>query len=204
MLTENQIQANKQRYIDLIKSIELQNADKDKFLAWLNNSDFFQAPASSRYHCAYAGGLCQHSLNVYDALLKLVKDYGAIVGEEYDEDELKIVALLHDIAKTNFYELYFKNVKNEDTGKWEQQPDYRMRPDENRFIYGNHEQNSEYIARRFFPLTLRMSTAILHHHAGMSWDSAKDDISAIYDRFPLATMLHLADMAATYMYERNS
>ena len=204
MLTEKQIESNKKRYIDLINSISVQGADKEKFLAWLNNSDFFVAPASSKFHCAYAGGLCQHSLNVYDALLKLVDDYGAIAGEDYDEDELKIVALLHDIAKTNFYEQWFRNVKNEETGQWEKQAEYKMRDDANRFIYGNHEQNSEYMARRFFPLTLRMSTAILHHHAGMSWDSAKDDISAIYDRFPLATMLHLADMAATYIYERNS
>ena len=119
-------------------------------------------------------------------------------------DNIYYIALLHDIAKANFYEAYYRNVKNEETGKWEQQLDYRMRPDEDRFIYGNHEQNSEYMARRFFPLNLRMSTAILHHHGGTSWDSAKDEIPAVYSRFPLATMLHMADLAATFMYDKNN
>lgn len=203
MLTENQIAQNKQRYLDLINSITLEGSDVEGFLKWLNSSDFFIAPASSKYHCDYEGGLCQHSLNVYDALLKLLNEFQAIAGKEYNEDIIKIVALLHDISKTNFYEQFMRNVKNEETDKWEKVPEYRVREVDNRFVYGSHEQNAEYITRRFFPLTLEASTAILHHHGGMSWDSAKDDIAGVYDRFPLATLLHLADMAATYVYERN-
>ena len=204
MLTETQINNNKERYISLIKSIEMEGANVDRFLDWLTNkSDFFLAPASSKYHCDYAGGLCQHSLNVYDALVKLLNEFQAIAGRDYDENLVKVVSLLHDISKANFYETYLRNVKDDETGEWKKVQEYKVREPENRFIYGSHEQNAEYIARNFFPLNVEASTAILHHHGGMSWDSAKDDISGVYDRFPLATLLHLADMAATYIYERN-
>ena len=203
MLTKKQIETNKERYIDLIKSITTQGADIDGFLKWAEKSDFFVAPASSKYHCDYAGGLCQHSLNVYDALIKLLNEFQAMAGKDYSEDSVKIVALLHDISKTNFYEIYYRNVKDEATGEWHKEPEYKVRDPENRFIFGSHEQNSEYIIRTFFPISLEESTAILHHHGGMSWDSAKDDISGVFDRFPLATLLHLADMVATYVYERN-
>ena len=203
MLNKKQIEANKARYIDLIKSITLQGADIDGFFKWLEKSDFFVAPASSKYHCDYAGGLCQHSLNVYDALLKLLNEFQAIAGKDYSEDTVKIVALLHDISKTNFYEDYYRNVKNDETGEWTKVKEYKVRDPEKRFVFGSHEQNSEYIVRTFFPIGLEESAAILHHHAGMSWDSAKDDIPGFFDRFPLATLLHLADMVATFVYERN-
>ena len=197
MLSTVRIEANKARYLDLINSITLDGSNIKGFLDWLGRSDFFTAPASSKYHASYQGGLCQHSLNVYDNLIKLVE---LKAPGKYSEDSLKIVALLHDISKTNFYEFYDKNVKNE-AGEWVKVREYKTREVEDRFIYGSHEQNSEFITHTFFPLSVEESVAILHHHGGMSWDSAKDDISAIYDRFPLALLLHLADMAATYLDE---
>ena len=66
-------------------------------------------------------------------------------------------------------------------------------------MYGNHEQNSEYLVRQFIPLTLEESTAILHHMGGMAFDSAKDNISGVYDKYPLALLLHLADMISSYI-----
>ena len=67
MLTKEQIEQNKQTFIDLIRSIE-RDFDKDKLLNWLENSDFFYAPASTRYHSNFEGGLCAHSLSVYYSL----------------------------------------------------------------------------------------------------------------------------------------
>ena len=205
MLTEIQINKNKEKYISLIKSITIEGAKINSFLSWLEGSDFFLAPASSKYHCSYKGGLCEHSLNVYDALVKLVKQFG--VENQYSDDTLKMVSLLHDISKTNFYEVYEKNVNTGEkdiNGKdiWIKVPEYKTKDCTNRFIYGSHEQNSEYIAHTFFPLSTEESSAILHHHGGMSWDSSKDDISAVYEKFNLALLLHMADMLSTYLYER--
>lgn len=198
MLTESEIRANKEKYINLIKSLG-DDENTNKFLNWLENkSDFFSAPASTKYHGSYAGGLCEHSLNVYNCLVKLNDEFQC----GHSDKSMKLVALLHDLSKTNFYELYYRNVKNEVTGIWEKVPEYKTREPEDRFIYGNHEQTSEYMASKFFPLTAEESTAILHHHAGKSWDSAQDDVSSVFNRYTLATLVHVADMLATFLIER--
>lgn len=219
MLSEEKIESNKQEFLALINSIT-RESDKERFLSWLEDSDFFIAPASTQYHLNVPGGLCQHSLNVYYALVKLVDGFATTTtcstcstNEEgvvsvdnaphYDSDTLKLVALLHDIAKTNFYETFSRNVKNEDTGKWESVLGYRKRDDDNRFIYGSHEQNSEYMAETFFPLTIEERIAILHHHGGLGYDSVKEIIPSIYNKYKLALLLHLADMIATYDLDRD-
>lgn len=203
MLTEEQIKNNRERFLEIINSIKVEGANLPSLTKWLDNSDFFFAPASTKYHCSYAGGLCQHSLNVYNVLTRLAKEFKDETGYEIPEDSIKITALMHDMAKVNFYESYLKNVKNEETGQWEKVPEYRVKDAADRFILGNHEQNSEYIAHTFFPLTVEESSAILHHHAGTGWDSAKDECPAIFNKYALATLLHTADFIATFLYERD-
>lgn len=198
MLTKEQIQENKTKYLNLIKSISLEGAHIEDLIRWLEKSDFFIAPASTKFHCAFEGGLCFHSLNVYENLIKLVAQFPDV---SFSSDTIKIVSLLHDVSKANFYESYKRNVKNEQ-GQWEQVEEYKTREANDRFIYGNHEQNSEFIIHTFFPLTVEESTSILHHHAGMSWDCAQDDISIVYNKYSLAVLLHMADLAACYINER--
>lgn len=220
MLTQEKREANKARYIELIKSISLEGSNVEGFLNWLEKSDFFDAPASAKYHGSYPGGLCQHSLNVYDCLVQLAAKFATrmernpywtseldetagpqyIETPAYSDDSLKLIALLHDISKTNFYEQYDRNVKN-DEGTWVKVKEYRTRDAKDRFVYGSHEQNSEFMAHTFFPLSVEEASAILHHHGGMSWDSAKDDIADVYSKFPLALLLHMADMTATFLCE---
>lgn len=222
MLTKEQIQANKERYIELIKGITTDGADIERFLKWAEKSDFFTAPASTKYHANYEGGLCQHSLNVYDNLKKLVKEFAyhveyeesgggqesaATLVSDFSEDSIRTVALLHDLAKVNFYETYFRNVntgEKDSKGKdiWERVQEYKTRAPEERFLFGNHEQNSEYMAHTFFPLTVEESVAILNHHGGKGFDSAQTDLTPIYNRFTLALLLHMADMASTFISEK--
>ena len=119
MLTKEQIEQNKQTFIDLIRSIE-RDFDKDKLINWLENSDFFYAPASTRYHSNFEGGLCAHSLSVYYSLEALCNTFASEskyveledgskkeeITCKYDKDSIIIVSLLHDISKANFYEKY--------------------------------------------------------------------------------------------------
>lgn len=70
----------------------------DKLLEWLKSTDFFTAPASTRFHGAYTGGLVKHSLNVYYALLGNFNLRGL-----YSPQTQTIVALLHDVCKANYY-----------------------------------------------------------------------------------------------------
>lgn len=199
MLTKEQIEKNKIRFLELINSINREGADIEGLVSWLTNkSDFFKAPASTKYHCNFEGGLCLHSLNVYESLVKLCDEF---LPGQVPEDTIKIIALLHDASKANFYESYYRNVKNEITGEWEKVSEYRVRDDEHRFIFGNHEQNSEYIVHTFIPLSVSESTAILHHHGGQGWDSAKDDVATVFNKHSIACLLHTADVLATFIIE---
>lgn len=210
MLTQDQILMNKQEFIGLVSSIKREGADIAKLIKKLENSDFFYAPASTKYHASYEGGLCEHSLNVYANLLKLIRSTPNLDPYCYDEDSIKIVALFHDISKMNIYERSVKNVKvycedgdkRDEMGrfKWVSKPGWATK--EKRFLYGSHEMTSEYIIRQFMPLTIDESVAILHHMGAMHYDSAKDDIAGIFTQYQLALLVHIADMMSTYVTER--
>lgn len=213
MLTTEQIEQNKQEFITLLRSVVREGADIDRLINKLENSDFFYAPASTKYHASYEGGLCEHSLNVYYNLKKLVSNTLGLDEYCYDEVSLKIIGLLHDISKMNIYERTSKNVKvycskqegankQDEMGwfKWVAEPGWKTR--DRKFVYGSHEITSEYIIRQFIPLTIDESVAVLHHMGGMSWDSAQNDIGDIFNQYQLALMLYMADMISSYVYER--
>lgn len=214
MLTEHLINDNKQCFINKIKSITRQGAHIDALVALLEDSDFFTAPASTQYHNAFEGGLAAHSLNVYNNLIALCDVKYGENRYPFSTDTLLIVSLLHDISKINQYEKSFRNQKvysdtgskHDELGKydWVSVPSYTTRKASNRFIFGSHEMNSEYIVRQYIPLTTEESVAILHHMGGMAWDSAKDNIGEVFNVYPLALLLYQADMLATYIDERAS
>lgn len=206
MLSSEQIQNNKNEFISLLKTINRDNANIEGLITKLGASDFFTAPASTKYHGAFKGGLCRHSLDVYIVLKNLVVQNNL----EIDNDSLVICALLHDFSKMNLYEVtnfnkkvYSENGSKSDNGgrfDWVTEQGYKTIDLSERFVYGNHEETSEYMIRQFIPLKLEESVAILHHHGGMGYDSSQTNISDIYQRYPLALMLHLADMTCAYLY----
>ena len=212
MLSNEQIEQNKQTFIELINSIE-REFDKNKLINWLENSDFFYAPASTKYHSNFEGGLCSHCLSVYYSLEALCNTFASeskyVTLEDgsqkeeitcrYDKDSIIIVALLHDLSKANFYEKYNRNVKNEVTGKWESVEEYRTIDVQKRFIFGNHEETSEFMVRSFIPLKVEESVAILHHMGGAGHDSSQTDLSVIYSKYNLAALLHTADLLSTFV-----
>ncbi|MBQ2469187.1 MAG: hydrolase, partial [Clostridia bacterium] len=71
---------NKERFLSLCGTIDRDGIDK--LLGWLETSDFFTCPASTKYHGAYRGGLLEHSLNVYDELQRLLAAYPEIEAKE--------------------------------------------------------------------------------------------------------------------------
>lgn len=196
---------------DLLRSIKRPNANIEGLINKLESSDFFTAPASTKYHNAYKGGLAEHSLNVYYNLKSLVELKG--LKEIITDDNIIICGLLHDISKINFYEISYMNKKvyNEYGSKfdelgrfdWQSVPSFKVKPVTERFVFGNHEENSEFMIRTFIPLELSESVAILNHHGGMGYDSIPiNTISDKYNRFPLASLLHMADFMAAYIDER--
>ena len=162
------------------------------------NSDFFTAPASTKYHSAYEGGLCEHSLNVYDCL----KDYlerarvKDVYGMDYPDESIAIVALLHDICKVNLYRVSTRNKKNDVTGQWEKVPYYEYH---DTLPYG-HGEKSVYIVSSYMRLTREEAMAI-RWHMGFSGEENVNTIGQALGMFPLAVATHIADMEATFYLE---
>ena len=208
MLTAEQIEINKSRYLQLISTIEIEGADTQGLVDYLLTSDFFTAPASTLYHSNYEGGLCQHSLNVYDALCNLANMYAP---NKYDYSSLIVVALLHDLAKVNFYEKYIMNKKhyhpagtkhdNQGNFDWIAEEAFKVRDAKERFLGGEHGFNSMIIANRYIPMTYEETLAILHHHCGQGESKQLTDLSAILNKYPLITLLHMADFISTFITE---
>lgn len=205
-LTKEEIERNKEHFKNLVKQIKRENVKFDELFDALEKSDFYYAPASSKYHGNFEGGLVAHSLYVYYNLVDLVKmkQITAI-----DNDSILIAALFHDISKTNYYEKTYKNKKvykengsKRDAGgafDWEVEEGYVVKDIDNRLIYGSHEQNAEYIISKYIPLTREESVAILNHMGGMSNDSVRETAPTVYGKYPLAVLLHLADMLSVYI-----
>lgn len=171
----------------------------EKLLAWLETTDFYTAPASTRYHLARPGGLVEHSLNVYNRLTEL---YIAENFEGMDESKLEslaIIGLLHDVCKADFYDVEMRNRKSAD-GVWEQYPYYIVN---DRLPYG-HGEKSVYIISGFMKLTREEAMAI-RWHMGLGDDSVKGgsySLAEAFRQYPLALLTHLADMQATYLDEK--
>ena len=187
---------NKEIFIETYNK-NIHRPGAEKLLAWLEGTDFFTAPASTRFHAAYEGGLLDHSLNVYNVLIS--KHFNP---ETDDLESYTIVSLLHDLCKANYYKPGTRNVKNEATGQWEKVPSYSV---EDLFPYG-HGEKSVFLIERFMKLHIEEAVAIRWHMGGFD-DAARGGcfaISEAYDKYPLAVKLHIADLEATYLMEHRT
>lgn len=192
----------KARFLEELKKIKRDGIEK--LAAYLENkTDFFTAPASTRFHLCEEGGLCKHSLNVYDRLLfnlsneeTLTPKEKKMTTEELDKliESATVVALLHDICKTNYYEVGSKNVKTE-SGEWQKVPYYKVK--DNILGYG-HGEESVYILSSFIKLSREEAFAIRFHMG----DFEDQNTSRAFNNYPLSIMLHIADLEATYIDER--
>lgn len=186
----------KERFIEIFER-DVHREGAKELLVWLATTDFFTAPASTRYHCACPEGLLRHSLNVYDVLMEKHFD-----PETDNRESFTLCSLLHDLCKAQFYKIGSRNVKNEATGQWEKVPFYQV---EDQFPYG-HGEKSVYLIERFVRLKPAEATAIRWHMGGFD-DAARGgcfSISLAYDKYPLAVKLHLADLEATYLREKET
>lgn len=171
----------------------------EKLLAYLTgeNSDFFNAPSSTRFHGSYEGGLLEHSLNVYHCLVDYLERQRTkeLYNMNYTEETIAIVSLLHDLCKVNFYTVDYRNAKN-DQGVWEKVPYYTIN---DQLPYG-HGEKSVYIISGFMRLTREEAFAI-RYHMGFSGTEDKNNVGKAFEMFPLAFALSVADMEATYYLE---
>jgi len=189
---------DKERFIHIYNE-NIKREGADKLLDFLENkSDFFTAPASTRYHNAFEGGLLRHSLNVYDCLCDYMER--PRIKEQYkltaSAETIAVVALLHDVCKVNFYRVSYRNAKNEKTGQWEKVPYYEIN---DTLPYG-HGEKSVYMVSGFMRLSREEAMAI-RWHMGFSGIEDKNSIGKALEMFPLAFALSVADMEASYFLE---
>ena len=180
---------NKEKFIEIFKN-NIKRDGADALLDYLlsNNSDFFTAPASARFHSAYKGGLLEHSLNVYECLCNYLER--PRVKEQYNLSySAETIAIVAHRAPS------FRNVKD-DNGVWQKVPSYSY---DDRLPYG-HGEKSVYIVSGFMRLTREEAFAI-RYHMGFSGNEDKNDVRKALEMFPLAFALSVADMEATYFLE---
>ena len=173
----------------------------DKLREFLLTSDFFEAPASTRYHSAFEGGLCDHSVNTYKRLLfNVQKEFGNEWQNFYSHQTIAICSLLHDLCKISYYKKDYRNVK--ENGQWVKKEIY-VKDEE--LPYG-HGEKSVYIISSFLKLTREEAVAINWHMGGFDSRVKGGDgsISEAYSKFPLAILLHVSDIEATYLDEKRN
>ena len=189
------LEDKKQRFISLFRE-HIKRNGAEELLGWLMSSDFLTAPASTKYHGSFEGGLVEHSLNVFDCLLEELEV--TKLSETYSMETIALVSLLHDICKANYYKKGTRNVK--ENGQWVVKEVYEV---DERFPCG-HGEKSVIILQNFIKLDAEEICAVRAHMGG--WDvSVKGGdhfIGKIFENSRLSLLLHVADMKATYLLEK--
>lgn len=194
MLNSEQIAKNKQTFKDILLENCAGVDGLEQLLAWLEQTDFFIAPASTKYHGADRGCLCQHSLNVYQSAMELITNGNIYAGVVTDQliSSITLCALMHDICKANYYK---PNPK-----QYPGSPAYVV---EDEFPCG-HGEKSVILLQRFVKLKEEEILAIRWHMGG--WDDAVRTNSAYLNgakaKTILVDLLHIADMIASQLIER--
>lgn len=184
-----------EKFESLLLSVEREGIDN--LLGFIRKSDFYTAPASTKYHSCHEGGLLEHSLNVYKCLTAKLdnpvwKDVLGVIPRE----SLIISSLLHDLCKTYFYVVEYRNKKNDD-GIWEKVPYYTI---DDKIAYG-HGEKSVMMIEEYIKLTPVERYSIRWH---MGWSEPKENYNALgkaMGKYPLVLALHEADQEATYLLE---
>lgn len=184
-----------EEFENLLLSVEREGIEN--LLGFIRKSDFYTAPASTKYHSCHEGGLLEHSLNVYKCLVaKLDNSIWKDALAEIPEESLVVSSLLHDLCKTYFYVVEYRNKKNDD-GIWEKVPYYTI---DDKIAYG-HGEKSVMMIEEYIKLTPVERYSIRWH---MGWSEPKENYNALgkaMGKYPLVLALHEADQEATYLLE---
>ena len=166
----------------------------DKLLQWLESTDFFTCPASTKFHNNFEGGLVDHSVKVFHRLKKIVTDEKFNISDE----GIAVIALLHDVCKANIYKVDYRNVKRD--GEWVKEPYFTV---DDALPYG-HGEKSVYIISSFMKLTREEAMAINWHMGPYDARNTGNSyvVSDAFKKFPLSLLMFMADIGSTYLDEK--
>ena len=185
------VEKMEEEFIELLKSTKREGIED--LIDFLKKSDFFKAPASTRFHGSYEKGLMEHSMKVYEILKYKVET--SFVPINIPQESLIIIALLHDICKTNFYKVDYRNAKNA-LGVWEKVPYYTV---EDTIPYG-HGEKSVMMITEYIKLTPEEKYAIRWHMGYTEPKELYTTIGEAFKKYPIALLMHEADLEATYFF----
>jgi hypothetical protein len=199
-------QSNITRFEQLLQSTKRDGIDS--LIEFIRKSDFYTAPASTRFHSCHEGGLLEHTLNVYDRLVERYKDelwHDKINGKP---ENIIISALLHDLCKCYFYVTEYKNkkvysetgAKSDSNGRfdWVSVPGFTV---EDKIPYG-HGEKSVMMIEEFIKLEPIERYAIRWHMGFTEPKENYNTLSAAIRKYPLVLALHLSDLESTYLMEK--
>ena len=181
----------KEEFIELLRSTKREGIEN--LLNFLEKSDFYTAPASTRFHGNYEGGLLEHSMKVYEILKHKVETN--IEKVDIPEESIIIIGLLHDLCKANFYKVDYRNAKNA-LGVWEKVPYYTV---DDTIPYG-HGEKSVMMITEYMKLTPEEKYSIRWHMGYTEPKELYGTIGEAYKKYPIALLLNEADLEATYFY----
>lgn len=185
-------------YMELMRNLfEVRGkSDKfEKFESWITGTDFFTAPASTRFHGSFEGGLCEHHIDVYNETVDLLT---LSKFKNVNPDSAYLVALVHDFCKIGQYVPYMRNVKNDETSQWEKVQAYKY--DKPAFPFG-HGVTSMWIASKFLPMSMEEMLAVRWHMG--SYRCTYDELGELQEsneRYPLVLLLQFADQLSITGY----
>ena len=197
------VQQNKKDFITVFNNQILETyPEAAKLLEWIETTDFFTAPASSKYHSAEPGGLCYHSLLVFDCLWDLIETptYREI-SEYYTAADIALASLCHDLCKVNYYKQSKRNVKQNIDGKdqWVEHLCYVKDED---FVFGHGDKSVLYLMKHIPNIPYSVLQAVKYHMGGKESTQLDPNTSIVFAQNKLALALHLADMTATFALEK--
>lgn len=182
----------KEEFIRLLRSTNRENIEN--LIDFINKTDFFKAPASTRFHGSREQGLLEHSLKVYEILNYKAKN--SVIDIKTPDESLILIALLHDLCKANYYKIDYRNAKNAQ-GVWEKVPYYAV---EDTIPYG-HGEKSVMMITEYIKLTPEEKYAIRWHMGYTEPKELYNTIGLAYTKYPIALLTHEADLEATYFFD---
>ncbi|MBO4687705.1 MAG: metal-dependent phosphohydrolase [Clostridiales bacterium] len=198
-ISAEQREANKKKIIELLLSTK--RPGMDRLVDWITNkTDFFTAPASTKYHLCCDGGLAQHSLHVYQRLSEKVAQ-GLI---NIEPDTVIITSILHDLCKVNFYVKETKNVKEgtkinqygKEVANWVEKEVWGIKDS---FPVGHGEKSCWYI-QNFIRLKAE-EYAMIRLHMGPDKNTYPDPFSETAKIYPSVVAIFTSDIESAYILE---
>lgn len=205
-----QIEQNKERFKALCHQY-ITREGLDTLLEYLETKDFYTAPSSTKFHLNEDGGLCLHSMNVFETALKIyhnidkpaIEDGTANFPNEVSEESIAIATLFHDLCKMDFYKKTEKWKKDEQ-GRWQSYTGYGI---DDTFPLG-HGEKSLLLLHTHLKLTAQEMLAVRWHMGmfdmGESGSAQSFAFREALNRYPLVAIVHAADFLASNLLEKTT